>query len=117
MMSSHAICFLPCLACMLTLWYGGAVPHSRSGWVGPPNSALNLVNEHDMGREIQLSFYSPPAGYDTPDKKCSSVQPPAYKNFPWNPIGAGDLEGNAGTVLEVRAAAQPGRGLIRCDFT
>lgn len=38
------------------------------GWVSTSTGMENLVNEHDMGREIQLSFYAAPAGFDTPDK-------------------------------------------------
>lgn len=66
-------------------------------------TASNVVNCHDMGREIQLSFYGGPRVYNPPtaaypngacDKLFGGVP------WPWNPIGAGDVDGNHGQILE-----------------
>eukprot|EP01046_Picozoa_sp_COSAG06_P039504 COSAG06_NODE_4679_length_4042_cov_4.646704_2_plen_339_part_00 len=111
----------------------------------------NIVNAHDMGREIQLSYYSGPNFYNPPTEKfpvrkqqpflgCSSFVPfvpslswqsivctLAYENsnpsrsssqsgacdklfghpgvpWPWNPIGAGDIDGNHGQILSFQRA-------------
>lgn len=64
----------------------------------------NVVNCHDMGREVQLSFYANPGVYNPPT--------PQYPNgacdhlfmkttWPWNPIGAGDIDGNHGQIISV----------------
>jgi hypothetical protein len=66
---------------------GGVITHvSRSGG----GDADNLVNEHDTGREVQQSYYSGGSGPGTP---C-----PGYGSE-WNPVGAGDCNGNRSTVL------------------
>jgi hypothetical protein len=74
----------------IDLTRGGSI-----GFFGPSGSDTNLVNCHDMGREIQMSFYSGPAFYN-PGNKCNKL----FRNqpWPWNPIGAGDVKGNHGTI-------------------
>jgi hypothetical protein len=74
----------------IDLTRGGSI-----GFFGPSNTNTNLVNCHDMGREIQLSFYSGPAFYN-PDGKCDKLF--MNQEWPWNPIGAGDIKGNHGTI-------------------
>jgi F5/8 type C domain len=66
---------------------GGVITHVSATGGG---DAENLVNEHDTGREVQQSYYSGGSGPGTP---C-----PGYGSE-WNPVGAGDCNGNHSTVL------------------
>ncbi len=52
----------------------------------------NVINSHDLGRQIQQSYYSGP----TPFGKSH----PAWKNWGWNPIGSGDAYGHSARVVE-----------------
>lgn len=81
----------------LDLSRGGSI-----GFFGPSGSSTNLVNTHDMGREIQLSFYAGPAFYN-PGDKCDKLY--TGKEWPWNPIGAGDCKGHASTVNSLKTTA------------
>ena len=77
----------------VNLKWGGAVTHvSEPG--GP-----NLINSHDLGRQIQQSYYSGPANYQREGKQKSEH----WGNFPWNPIQTGDAFDNGSEVLEHRA--------------
>jgi hypothetical protein len=68
------------------------------GFFGPSGSSddsNNIINCYDMGREVQLSFYAGPSFYN-PDGKCDQLF--MDEQWPWNPIGAGDVEGNHGAI-------------------
>ena len=76
----------------VNLKWGGAVTHvSEPG--GP-----NLINSHDLGRQIQQSYYSGPPNYQREGKEKAKH----WANFPWNPIQTGDAFDNGSEVLEHR---------------
>ena len=56
------------------------------------NSDDSVINIHDMGREVQLSFYSGPAEYEPSpgSQQCNTTW--RHGVWPWNPIGAGTVE-------------------------
>jgi len=68
--------------------------HSRSFDCTVENGG-NVINDHDQGRLVQLSFYSGPSGYDG----CSWSGHP----WSWNPIGGGDAYGHNTQILELDA--------------
>eukprot|EP01063_Lacrimia_lanifica_P015526 TRINITY_DN2224_c0_g2_i2.p1 TRINITY_DN2224_c0_g2~~TRINITY_DN2224_c0_g2_i2.p1 ORF type:complete len:314 (+),score=94.71 TRINITY_DN2224_c0_g2_i2:224-1165(+) len=81
---------------------------TRGGSIGyvadVANPEHNVVNCHDLGREVQLSFYAGPDKYDPatpayPDGACNDLF--MARPWPWNPIGAGDIDHNPSEVLEV----------------
>lgn len=60
---------------------GGAITYlSRSG------QAQNLINSFDLGRQIQMSFYSGPIPYRPHGKEPADV----WRGLGWNPIQTGD---------------------------
>lgn len=69
---------------------GGAIVFlSRNG--GP-----NLINNFDLGRQVQLSFFSGPIPFSAGEKEPSEH----WKHIGWNPIQAGDDFDNASQILE-----------------
>ena len=57
---------------------------------------INLVNSHDWGRQIQMSFYSGPVPYK-PDGKEPAKN---WLRIGWNPIQTGDVFGNRSKLLD-----------------
>lgn len=97
------------LAPNLTLLDNGVitigVDSNRGGsitYLSQSRSDFNVINSYDMGREVQLSFYSGPNSYEpTPGSvACDTVW--YHGQWPWNPIGAGDVVGHGGTVLDIQ---------------
>ena len=76
-------------------------------WLSASGSTNNIVNSHDLGREIQPCYYSGPQPYNP-----SNTINPDWKNWPWNPIQSGDYYGHASVVL---AQANDGKTLyVKC---
>ena len=70
---------------------GGAITHLSAG-------GGNMVNSHDWGRQIQLSFYSGPNPFIPEGATVNE----GWKGLGWNPIQAGDCYGNGSKVIEHR---------------
>src|ERR1700678_948641 len=61
----------------------------------------NIVNSADLGRQIQMSFYSGPVPY-APDGKQPAK---AWEGLGWNPIQTGDYFGHPSRVIDFRQRA------------
>jgi hypothetical protein len=72
---------------------GGAIT-----WLSEKGENVNLINSHDWGRQIQMSFYSGPNPFEPDGKKPH----PHWKGLGWNPIQSGDWAGNPSRILEHR---------------
>lgn len=72
---------------------GGAITH-----VSEAKDGRNLINSHDWGRQIQMSFYGGPHNYQREGKRKAKH----WGGFPWNPIQSGDSFGNGSRTLEHR---------------
>jgi hypothetical protein len=71
---------------------GGAITYlSKSG--GP-----NMVNDFDLGRQIQMSYYSGPVPFEPNGKKPNE----SWAGLGWNPIQSGDCFGHSSKTLECR---------------
>ena len=56
----------------------------------------NVINNHDLGRQVQLSFYSGPVPYEVAGQKPAEH----WRHLGWNPIQSGDDFDNRGRVLK-----------------
>lgn len=70
---------------------GGAITH-----LADAKAKVNMINSHDWGRQIQMSFYSGP----NPFIPQGATVNPAWKKLGWNPIQSGDCYGNKSRVVE-----------------
>jgi hypothetical protein len=61
--------------------------------LGRSPDGANLINSHDLGRQIQQSYYGGPRPFGQAH--------PGWKDWPWNPIGSGDVFGHRARVLEL----------------
>ncbi|MEM1294637.1 MAG: hypothetical protein AAGH89_04685 [Verrucomicrobiota bacterium] len=62
------------------------------------DDGANLINNYDLGRQVQLSFFSGPVPFSTADQQAAEH----WRHIGWNPIQAGDDFGNASEILEHR---------------
>lgn len=75
----------------INLDIGGAITYlSKSG------SDENMINSHDWGRQIQMSFYSGPVPYIPESGKEPAKN---WRFIGWNPIQSGDAFGNPSQVI------------------
>jgi hypothetical protein len=65
---------------------GGSISHVSV------SNGPNMVNNHDMGRQIQQSFY---AG----ELRTHPDQHPAWSPWPWNIVQSGDVYGNEADMV------------------
>ena len=72
---------------------GGAITY-----LAETKTKQNMINSHDWGRQIQMSFYSGPVPF-TPNGKQPSK---TWAGLGWNPIQSGDYAGNRSKVLAHR---------------
>ncbi len=68
---------------------GGSV-----GYLADVKKGRSVVNVHDLGRYIGQSYYAGPKPFGEPH--------PGWKDWPWNPVSAGDVYGNTCRLLETR---------------
>jgi hypothetical protein len=70
---------------------GGAITY-----VADKSNGVNFINNWDLGRQVQMSFYSGPVPFEPDGKKAHK----AWTFIGWNPIQSGDVAGNKSKVLE-----------------
>ncbi len=72
---------------------GGAITYlSKSG------SDHNVINNHDWGRQVQMSFFAGPVPYHEQGQKPKEH----WKHIGWNPIQAGDDHGNGSKLTDFK---------------
>ena len=76
----------------VNLAVGGAVTYLAE--LGRPN----LINSFDLGRQVQMSFYSYPVPFHPEGKDMDE----SWRTIGWNPIQVGDAYGHRSQILESR---------------
>ena len=67
-------------------------------YLADANDRTNIINNHDWGRQIQMSFYSGPVPFTPGGKQPSKT----WAGLGWNPIQSGDCAGNRSRIIEHR---------------
>lgn len=70
---------------------GGAITY-----IADSNDSKNIVNNHDWGRQIQMSFYGYPKPYEPNGKKPRDD----WHFLGWNPIQSGDCYRNRSKLID-----------------
>lgn len=66
-------------------------------WATGDASKTNIINTADLGRYVQVSYYSGPSAFNG----CTF----RGQQWPWNPIGAGDKDGNPAQIISSAKSA------------
>lgn len=64
-------------------------------YLSPSGTTYNIINNYDLGRQVQQSYYSGPDNF----LPTGATMHPSWKPWPWNPIQTGDVYGNRSLVL------------------
>ena len=75
---------------------GGSITVLQSVKGGISTNTDNIVNNYDLGRQIQMSVYSGPTYYYKPNHKPAAER---WKGLGWNPIQTGDVSGCPSRIL------------------
>ncbi len=67
-------------------------------YLADADDRINIINNHDWGRQIQMSFYSGPVPFTPGGKQPSKT----WAGLGWNPIQSGDYAGNRSRIIEHR---------------
>ena len=74
----------------INLDIGGAITYVASS-----DSTENIINSHDWGRQVQMSFYAGPTPFVPNGKEPNRT----WRFLGWNPIQAGDCYGHGSKVI------------------
>ena len=77
----------------INLNLGGSITY-----LADANDRINIINNHDWGRQIQMSFYSGPQPFTPGGKQPSKT----WAGLGWNPIQSGDYAGNRSRIINHR---------------